>query len=202
MCSCWGNRMRFFRLATLATLVLTAGCAATPLPTYYLLPAPEVAEGTQPYSGGTVAVREVEMPLYARLLEFASLAGDGSVDLSENDRWADEPSRATTRALSSALKRLTGAPVVTEPWPDSISPTIRVDVTVDRFIGDLTGGSLEFTGQYRILRLGSGGDGEQSGFDYRIPIGEAGYKPLAAAHSRAIARLAEDIAARIAGGGA
>jgi len=188
--------MTRLKALVLGALVALAGCAETALPSYYLLPTPEVS-GSAPYSGGTIAVREMELPLYARLLEFASLNEDGSVDVSDANRWADEPPRAATRALVSALKQLTGAPLVAEPWPATVTPAIRVDVAVDRFIGDLTGGTLELSGQYRIVRQG-GGDGDQSSFTYRIPIAEPGYKALAAAHSRAIAKLAEEIALRIA----
>ena len=71
---------------------------------------------------------------------------------------------------------------------------------MDRFIGDLRGGELEFSGQYRIVRSGAA-DSQQDSFSYRIPIDGSGYKPLAAAHSDAIARLAEDIAGQIIGAG-
>jgi len=187
--------MRFSRLGLIACLSTLIGCAATPDPTYYLLPSPNVKASTA-YTGGTIAVRELALPLYARAQQVASLAEDGSVFLSDDHRWADEPSRASTRAFVAALKQSTDAPIVSEPWPASVSPTVRVDVTVDRIIGDLAGGSLEFTGQYRIVH-NSTGKNTQDSFSYRIPIDGAGYKPLAAAHSSAIATLAEDIASKI-----
>ncbi len=192
--------MRVARLGLIACLAALGACAATPDPTYYLLPSPEVAAST-PYSGGTIAVRELALPLYARAQQVASLAEDGSVLLSDDHRWADEPARASTRTFVSALKQSTGAAIVAEPWPASVSPAIRIDVAVDRLIGTLNGGALEFTGQYRLVRTG-GGDGDQDSFSYRIPLSGTGYKALAEAHSNAIAKLAQDVAKRIAGGGA
>ncbi len=192
--------MRVLGISLITGLLALGACASTPDPTYYLLPSPEVAAGT-PYNGGTIAVREIALPLYARAQQVASLAADGSVILSDDHRWADEPARASTRTFVSALKQSTGAPIVAEPWPASVSPAIRIDVTVDRLIGDIDGGALEFTGQYRIVRTG-GGDGDQDSFRHRIPIGGSGYKALAAAHSNAIAKLAQDIAKRIAAGDA
>jgi len=191
--------MRFSRLGLIACIAALGGCAATADPTYYLLPSPEVKTSAE-YTGGTIAVRELALPLYARAQQIASLAEDGSVLLSDDHRWADEPSRASTRAFVAALKQSTDAPIVAEPWPASVSPAVRIDVAVDRIIGDLTGGSLEFTGQYRIVRTGDGDDTQDS-FSYRVPIEGAGYKPLAAAHSAAIATLAEDIASQITSAG-
>lgn len=191
--------MRIFRSGLVAVLVALGGCTATPDPTYYLLPSPDLAASAS-YSGGTVAVREIALPLYARAQQVASLGEDGSVTLSDDHRWADEPARASTRTFVAALKQRTGAPIVAEPWPANVSPAIRIDVAVDRFIGDLRGGTLEFTGQYRIVRTG-GGEGEQDSFSYRVPVDGPGYKALAAAHSVAITQLADDVAARITGAG-
>ncbi len=187
--------MRFSSLGLIAWLAVLSGCATTPEPIYYLLPTPDVKASAE-YTGGTIAVRELALPLYARAQQVASLAEDGSVFLSDDHRWADEPARASTRTFVAALKQSTDAPIVAEPWPASVSPAVRIDVAVDRMIGDLTGGSLEFTGQYRIVRTGNDND-RQDSFAYRIPIDGAGYKSLAAAHSTAISTLAEDIASQL-----
>jgi len=191
--------MAFLPRSLFAGLLVLSGCAATPDPTFYLLPIPETSN-TASFSGGTIAVRELALPLYARAQQVASLSEDGSVFLSDDHRWADEPARATTRTFVSALKQNTGAPIVAEPWPASVKPAVRVDIAVDRFIGDLRGGDLEFSGQYRIVQSGED-DSRQDSFSYRIPISGMGYKSLAAAHSDAIATLAKDIAAIIGGPG-
>ncbi len=184
------------RTALIACVTALYGCAGTSDPVYYLLPVPEVTEKTA-FNDGTIAVRELALPLYARAQQVASLAEDGSVFLSDDHRWADEPSRAATRTFVAALKQQTGAPIIAEPWPSTVSPALRIDVTVDRMIGGLSGGTLEFTGQYRVVRSGEGDDLQDS-FSYRIPVEGSGYKPLAMAHSAAIATLAADIALRFA----
>lgn len=191
--------MTFFSRSLIVGFLTLSGCASTPDPTFYLLPIPETSE-TVPFSGGTIAVRELALPLYARAQQVASLSEDGSVFLSDDHRWADEPSRATTRTFVSVLKQNTGAPIVAEPWPSSVNPAVRVDITVDRFIGDLRGGTLEFSGQYRLVRPGNE-NAQQDSFSYRLPIDGTGYKSLAAAHSNAIKTLAEDIATQISGSG-
>lgn len=182
-------------LAALFAFALSA-CAETAEPTYYLFPIPQVGENLT-YGGGTIAVREISLPLYARQELFASVAEDGSVILPDGHRWADEPPRAATGALVAALKQLLGAPIVAEPWPASVNPAYRIDVTVDRFIGDIRGGDLEFSGQYRIFGVGDASTDLQDSFAYRLPIAEPGYKALAQAHSDAIVRLAREIAGRL-----
>ena len=189
------RRWSFPTFAALVTLGVS-GCATTPDPTYYLFPIPAVEE-TVAYDAGTVAVREISLPLYARQELFASVAEDGSVILPDDHRWADEPARAATGALVATLKQLLGAQIVAEPWPTSVSPAYRVDVTVDRFIGDIRGGDLEFTGQYRLFGLGDSTTDVQDSFSYRIDIAEPGYKALAQAHSDAIVKLAREIAGRL-----
>lgn len=191
--------MIFFRRSLIAGLIALSGCTTTPDPIYYLLPTPQL-EASTAYSEGTIAIRELALPLYARAQQVASLAEDGSVFLSDDHRWADEPARASTRTFVAALKQSTRATIVAEPWPASVDPAVRVDIAVDRFIGDLRGGDLEFSGQYRIVRKG-GGDADQDSFTYRIPIDGTGYKPLAAAHTTAITRLAQDIAAQLTSAG-
>lgn len=191
--------MIFFRSSLIAGLVALCGCTSTPDPTFYLLPIPK-ASATAPFSGGTIAVRELALPLYARAQQVASLSEDGSVFLSDDHRWADEPARASTRTFVSALKQHTNAPIVAEPWPANVNPAVRVDITVDRLIGDLRGGTLEFSGQYRIVHS-SEDDSLQDSFAYSMPIDGTGYKPLAAAHSNAIAALAKDIAVQLNGAG-
>lgn len=190
--------MRVLKRTALTVLLSLglAGCAGTADPTYYLFPVPAV-EQSIPYEGGTIAVREISLPLYARQAQFASLSEDGSVIQPDEHRWADEPPRAATGALVATLKQALNASIVAEPWPSTVSPVYRIDVTVDRFIGDTRGGELEFTGQYRIFGASGAGTDLQDSFAYRIPIGEAGYKALAQAHSDAIVKLGLEIADRI-----
>jgi len=63
----------------------------------------------------TAVAASADSVLSARAQQVASLAEDGSVLLSDDHRWADEPARASTRTFVSALKQSTGAAIVAEP---------------------------------------------------------------------------------------
>ena len=182
---------RFFAACPAALLI--AGCAATRDPVFYLTPAPQAAAGSA-LAGRTVALRGLNLPLYARAVQIAALAPDGSVTLDDNHRWADDPARGLTRALAAALRAGTGAAVVVEPWPDAAAPNIRLDVNVDRFIGAL-GGASQLRGDFRLVAVKTGATLTSEAFDIVAPSAGAGYQALVDAHAAALARLAEQIPA-------
>ena len=140
----------------------------------------------------TVALRELDLPLYARAAEIAYLDAGGAVTLAEEDRWADEPARASTRALAGSLREALGAPVVVEPWGRAVKPVLRIDVTVDRFIGT-PGGDVALTGDFRIVRLDDRRTVSSQGFDITAPASGTDFNALTRAHADALARLSDEI---------
>ena len=185
--------MRYSGLCAL-TMLLTA-CASAQPPAHYLLPALQTETRVQS-ALSTIAVREIAMPLYARAAQVATLNAEGAATLSDDHRWADEPQRAATNALVATLSDVLQTRVVAEPWPAAERPDLRVDVTVERFIGAL-GGDVALTGQYRIVAP-AGGLRAADRFSYTVPTGAAGYAALTKAHALALQALGEDIARAIA----
>lgn len=181
----------------LAALALLAACAtATEERTrYYLLPKPAPAERVV-FAGDTVALRELDLPLYARTAEIAYIGPAGAVALAEEDRWADEPARAMTRALAGALREALDTPVVVEPWGRAVKPVLRIDISVDRFIG-APGGAVDFSGDFQIVRLDDRETVSAQGFDIAVPTGGPGFDALTRAHSAALARLSDEIVVAI-----
>jgi uncharacterized lipoprotein YmbA len=146
---------------------------------------------------GSIVVADLAVPTYVDALEIASLTGPETIDLSKKSLWADTPRRALTRHLAAALDARLAARVGTEPWPAFDSPGLRVEVVVDRMIGS-PGGTLDFTGQYAIVTA----DGTLRAFDrfaVAVPVADEGYPALMDAHARAMDRLADRIAASVAG---
>jgi uncharacterized lipoprotein YmbA len=178
-------------LALLALLLSACGA-----PSYYLLP-PPAAVMTQASPAGSIVVADLAVPTYVDALEIASLTGPETIDLSKKSLWADTPRRALTRHLAAALDARLAARVGTEPWPAFDPPGLRVEVVVDRMIGS-PGGTLDFTGQYAIVTA----DGTLRAFDrfaVAVPVADEGYPALMDAHARAMDRLADRIAASVAG---
>ena len=184
----------FLPALLLAALGL-AGCGATP--DYFLLPAPRPAQQVSS-PVGSIVVADMSLPAYASALEIASLTAPGVVGLDKAQLWADTPQRALTRQLSTALGERLRARVGTEPWPGFDSPGLRVEVTVDRFIG-AEGGALDFAGQYFLISPSSGQITGGDRFAFSVPSQGEGYPGLLAAHAVAIDLLAARIAGSVTG---
>jgi len=187
--------MTMFRtLKWLAVAAVLSACASggDADPTrYYLLPKPKPAERVV-FAGNTVALRELDLPRYARVAEIAYLNETGAVALADEDRWADEPARAATRALASSLREALGTPVVVEPWGRAVEPVLRIDIVVDRFVGT-PGGDLTLSGDFQIVHLDDRQTISAQGFDIAVPTGAEGFDALTRAHSAALARLSDEI---------
>jgi uncharacterized protein len=182
-------------LAALATIVALAACGG---PDYYLLPPPRPAVTQLPSPVASIVVSEIDLPTYAEALEVAELIGPLALQLDSSVSWADNPRRAMTRNLSAALESRLSARVAPDPWPGFDNPDLRIEVRVDRLVGAPVA-TLEFAGQYFIISPESGSLTAAERFSYRLPVPGEGIPALAAAHAAAIDRLADDIAARIAG---
>ncbi len=176
--------------AALAAAILSA-CAPAPGPVSYLLDAE--ARPTGAISGEPLGLREIELPLYARRAQIAVLGVGGEVTLDENNRWAEEPPRAASRQVARIIAAQLSRPVVVEPWPQGVSPKVRVDIDVDYLIGSL-GGEVRLGGQYRLVRAASPSDAQIRTFEYVEPLSANGFAELVKGHNRALTRLAEEIA--------
>lgn len=180
-----------FRWLVFVALFGAAGCMTAPEPKYYTLPTPVPTESVS-FEGASVALREIDLPLYARAAQVPHLDRSGAVTLSDDHRWADEPSRAATRALASSLRRALDVPVLVEPWSRSASPSLRVDVSVDRFIGAL-GGTLELNGEFQLVDLTSRRVMRTETFAITADTAGSSFGRLTEAYSRALAELSDRI---------
>ncbi len=179
----------------LVTSAVLAACAPAPGPVSYLLDAE--ARPTGALSGEPIGLREIDLPLYARRAQIAVLGEGGEITLNEENRWAEEPPRAASRQVARILAARLNRPVVVEPWPQGVSPRVRVDIDVDYFIGAL-GGDVRLGGQYRLVRAAAPSDAQITTFDYVEPLAAEGFAELVKGHSRALTRLADEIASDLA----
>ncbi len=183
--------MRIRLIFTVLIAVLLSACAPAPGPVSYLLDAE--AHPTGVLSGELIGLREIDLPLYARRPQIAVLGAGGEVTLNEDNRWAEEPPRAASRHVARVLAARLNRPVVIEPWPQGVSPKVRVDIDVDYFIGSL-GGELRLGGQYRLVQATAPSDAQIRSFDYVETLEGEGFGALVKGHSRALSRLSEEIA--------
>jgi hypothetical protein len=190
------TKRRTLSMPAVAFAGLLAACSGNS--NYYLLPPPKPAAERFASPAGLIAVAEISLPTYAEALEMAELVGPGVLTLESTASWADTQRRALTRHLAAALEARLNARVGTDPWPGYDDPGLRVEVSVDRFVGAPDTG-LVLTGQYFVVVPESGRIYAAERFSIQVPPQGEGNVGLATAHARAMDRLADDIAARIAG---
>ena len=142
----------------------------------------------------SVEVRDVSLPLYAQAEEIAVENTDGSITLSDDYLWADDPSRAVTLELSRSLAEITGNPTAPEPWPFEAYPAARVEVRVEQMVASRSG-VFRLSGQYFVVDMEGRGRDRAALFDVSAPLDpEAGPNAIATARAGVVAELAQVIA--------
>ena len=184
-------------LAISAVAAVLAGCAS-PVARFYTLSASAStvnvsASSVAPASSLSISVGPVSVPAAVDRPEIVVTAGPNQVRLEEFDRWAAPLKNAISRAVAENLVAILGTPHVTQfPGASSADADYRVSIEVQRF--DSSPGeaaTLDAVWTLRRLKNGSSKTGRTS---TREPVREPGYDGLAAAHSRALAQLSQDIA--------
>jgi uncharacterized lipoprotein YmbA len=182
------------RLLAVALAAAMAGCVETEPPTLRLLPEFDDPRTASASARNAIAVATVSMPDYAEATGIATREPGGGVAQSSSQAWGDQLSRAATRRLAAALTAETGRLALAEPWPLEFSPTRRVDVLVDRFLGGLDG-PTELSGEFRVMDSRTLRSVER--FSITVAPPAAGWDGLVEAHAEALRRLAVQIAATL-----
>ncbi|WP_415182830.1 membrane integrity-associated transporter subunit PqiC [Phaeovulum sp.] len=177
----------------LVALTLVAACSNPEKTGRYMID-PPATEKQLPDMLGLTELREVSLPQYASGQEIAYQTEDGALRSRPDQIWADDPARAITQALARQISSVSGATVVAEPWPLAAEPQRRLEVRVEQMLAHADG-VMRLSGQYFVSPAGYGaGRDVVRRFDLSIPIEGTGPAAIAAAQSRAIKRLAEQIA--------
>ena len=143
-------------------------------------------------AGSVVGVGPVTLPGYLRRAQIVTRDGDTEMRLSEYDRWAEPFPAMTSRVLMEDLVAALGAERgVAYPWQRTLAPSPVVEVEFSRFERDTSGAAL-LEADWRVRQ----GSATQPGHS-RITEAASGpaMEESAAALSRALGRLAGEIAA-------
>jgi len=181
-----------FAALTLA-VGLAAGCGTPPPSRFYTLAATATATATPTPSTLVIAVGPVTVPSIVDRPEFVVSTGPNEVRLDDFNRWAAPVQDGLSRAIAENLVAILGTPrVVRFPQTLAEDPDYRVVVEVRTF--ESTPGkqaTLDAVWTVRRMKDGKTQTGRTSA---REAVAESGYDAIAAAHSRAAARLSQDIA--------
>lgn len=174
---------------------VTAGCATTPPSRLYTLNAIAAAETRS--SIISVSVGPVLMPSVVDRPQIVVTIGPNAVRLDEFNRWASTLQDNLSRVIAENLVAILGTSRVTRfPQMSSADADYSIAIDVQRF-ESVPGKSaaLDAAWTVRGMKVGTTQTGRTN---VREAVGDDSYQALAAAHSRALARLSQDIAEVIA----
>jgi uncharacterized lipoprotein YmbA len=178
-----------------AVALMLAGCLGTaPKESFFTLSAPA---SPQPAGGAspTVLVGPVSVPEAVDRISMVIRTGPNRVEIDEANRWAEPLKAAIPRVLAENLRRELGTSRVLASRQASTSNVdFRVAVEVQRFDSSLDEGATLDALWTVTPATGAARTGETIVVE-RATSRDAG--GLAAAHSRALEKLARDIAAAI-----
>ena len=173
--------------AALTLTAFVAGCAATPASRFYTLSA---ASGpAAPSSNLSIAVGPVTVPAVVDRPQIVVNVGANQVRLEEFNRWAAPLQNNIARVVADNLVAMLGTPRVTLLSADA---DYRAAIEVQSF--ESSPGESAILDAVWTVRRTKDGKAETGRTTVRETVQEKGYDALAAAHSRALARLSRDIA--------
>lgn len=184
------------RLAAVAipciVVVLAAGCGSTPASRFYTLSATP-APGAKTPSDLSVAVGPVSIPAVIDRPQIVVSVGPNQVRLDEFNRWAAPLESNISRVVADNLSSILGTPRVSL-FPQTMNATVdyRVAIQVQSF-DSAPGDAATLDAVWTVSRA-KDGKSQTGRTAVREPASQGGFDGLAAAHSRALARLSRDIA--------
>jgi len=176
-------------------LLALAACRASAPARFYTLDPTATADGGAPASYA-VAVGPVSIPPVVDRPQFVVQVAPNRIAVEEFNRWASPLDDNIARTVAGDLTILLGTPrVVTGPLAPSLAPAYRVAIDVQRF-ESVPGQNVVVDAVWAVQKGTT--RGARSGRTIaREPVEGSGFDALAAAHSRALAKISADIAAAI-----
>jgi uncharacterized lipoprotein YmbA len=189
--------MRAIRIAAwlaLGLAALVAGCGTSPPSRFYTLDstAKTLSTASADYA---VLVGPVTVPSVVDRPEFVVLVAPNRVEIDQFNRWAAPLAEGIARTVADDLATLLGtSEVATAPFAN-FDADYRVTINVQRFESS-PGQSVRLDAVWSVRRVADGQTRSGRSEAQEAATGE-GFDALAAAHSRAVAKLSGEIATAI-----
>ena len=181
-------------VAILTLITVVAGCASPPSRFYSLSAA---TEPTAPSSNLSIAVGPVSVPAVVDRPQIVVNVGPNQVRLEEFNRWAAPLQNNIARVVADNLVLMLGTPrVILSEQLLSADVDYRAAIEVQSF--QSAPGEAAMLDAVWSVRRAKDGKAETGRTTVRETVQEKSYDALAAAHSRALARLSRDIATAVA----
>lgn len=173
---------------------LTAGCGSSPPSHFYTLSGTTTTPAAS--SNLSVSVGPITIPAAVDRPQIVVSTSANQVELDEFNRWASPLGNNISRVVAMNLVALLGTPNVTLfPQVLAADTDFRVAVEVQRF--DSTPGESAVLDAVWTVRRAKDGKTDTGRTTVRETVSEKSIDALVAAHSRAIARLSQDVAAAV-----
>jgi uncharacterized protein len=186
--------VRIARLISIAIVAVAAsGCSTTPARFYTL--DTTASPNAAPLADATVIVGPVTIPAAVDQPQFVVQVASNRVEVDEFNRWAAPLSDGIARAVAGDLTVLLGTPDVAAAPLANFNPAYTVTIEVQRF--ESVRGESALVEAVWAVRKTSGGETRWGRTVAREAVQGDGFDALAAAHSRALARMSADIDAAI-----
>ncbi|MGA8058094.1 MAG: PqiC family protein [Candidatus Binataceae bacterium] len=170
-----------------------ASCASAPA-RFYNLDSTATPDGVLAMRAA-VMVGPVSVPAAVDRPEFVVQTAPNRVDVDEFNRWDAPLNEAIAQAVAGDLVKLLGTPDVTSAPMANFAPAYRVTIDVQRF--DSVPGQSALVEAVWTVRRTAGGETRSGRTTAPEAVQGDSFDALAAAHSRALARLSGDIAGAI-----
>jgi uncharacterized protein len=183
-------------LARVCVLVtLTVGCSASPASRFYTLSAASGPAATS--SNLSITVGPVSVPVVVDRPQIVVNEGPNQVRLEEFNRWAAPLQNNISRVVADNLVLMLGTPRVTlSTQMLSADADYRAVIEVQSF-QSVPGDAAILNALWTVSRM-KDGKTQTGRTTVREAVPDKGYDALAAGHSRAVARLSQDIADAVA----
>ena len=182
------------RLVVLLAVALATGCGSSPPSRFYTLSA--TAKSATIASDLSIAVGPVSVPAVVDRPQIVVSTGPNEVRLDEFNRWASPLQDNLSRTVAENLVAMLGTPRVSLfPQTSSAGADYRVAIEVQRF--ESTPGKAAILDAVWTVRRNKDGKAQTGRTNVTEEVHDSNYDALAAAHSRAVAQLSQQIAGAI-----
>jgi len=181
-------------IAVAVVVAVASGCGTSAPAKFYSLDATAVSDGAAPMRY-PIMVGPVSVPAEVDRPEFVVQSAPNRVDIDEFNRWDAPLNDAVAQAVAGDLVKLLGTPDVASSPMANFDPAYRVTIDVQRF-DSVQGQSALVEAVWTVHRT-AGGETRSGRTIARETAAGNGFDALAAAHSRALAKMSGDIAIAI-----
>jgi hypothetical protein len=180
-------------LGALCAIALVAAGCSTPPSHLYTLSANASPAATPAPVNVSVVVGPISIPAIVDLPQIVVSSGANQITLDEFNRWASPLQTNISRVVAQNLVALLGTPRVAQFQQSlNLDADYRVAIEVQAF--DSAPGTAATINAVWVVRRTKDGKSATGRTTITEPTAAAGYEALAAAHSRALARMSQEIA--------